>query len=173
MAQALETKRDPDQSILYEDSWALCVMGIVNAFFEPSSGSIQFRWAHFVGGDMERRALSSLMASQCVLSVLGWFDFVVVILNSFLVDPGPHLLENGCFRSFGTFALTVKKTHLGVNDVAGCTSRGTRRGIRADDVGALRLILMPLKPRHFSKILAAVCTISTCFEQGHRKGTVT
>jgi hypothetical protein len=38
----------------------------------------------------------------------------------------------------------VKKTHLGVNDVAGCTSRGTRfdgRGIGVDDVGVLRLIL--------------------------------
>jgi hypothetical protein len=58
MAQALETKRDPDQSILYEDAWALCFTGVVNAFFEPSSGFIKFRWAHFVGGDMERRTLS-------------------------------------------------------------------------------------------------------------------
>ena len=79
---------------------------------------------------------------------LGWPDFIVALLYSFIVDPGPYLFENGCFGSFETFASTAKRTYLEAFDVECCTPCGTRfsgRGIRAGDVGEERIILMPLE----------------------------
>ncbi len=71
------------------------------------------------------------------------------------MDPGPCLFENGCFGSFETFASTAKRTYLESFDVERCTSCGTRfsgRGIRADDVGEKRLILMLLKAQPIALI---------------------
>ena len=89
----------------------------------------------------------SLPASS-ILSTFGWLDFVVEVLYGFLVNPGPCLSVTECSKFTLRLAFTLKNVRLEVWDLVEDTSCGTcGRGIRANDVGALWLILMPLKTR--------------------------
>ena len=54
-------------------------MAIVNAL-AGLCVSTSFCWDHFIERDMKRCTWLSLLAS-CVLSILGWFDFVVVMFS--------------------------------------------------------------------------------------------